>query len=165
MDILEFLPFIIAIVIYIIKFALKANKESSEPIETIETQRNSGGRPKSFEELLQEIQGNKASQRQPQYDEFSDDYEEEKEVETENRRRFTAEKESEIKDTYRKSIAAAKKSTKIENKNLDKSHERFENFKIRKQESQGSRYKKMLRNSNSAKDAIILSEILNRKEY
>ncbi|MCX2744295.1 hypothetical protein OO013_10480 [Mangrovivirga sp. M17] len=162
MDILEFLPFIIAIIIYLVQQALKANKDSSKSSPPMDSD-NGGGRPKSFEELLEEIQGSKESS------ERAEDYESYEEYEPEpvrqSSREYSGEAESSVVERFRKSVKEAENTVKIEDKrstDLDKGL-RFEEFKIKKKKTEGSRYKKMLRNRKSAKDAIILSEILRRK--
>lgn len=155
---------IILIVIYVIRFFLKGKEETpAEPPYDYEQMDQPDGprRPSSFEELLEEL-GKKnikdeeveVEEYQPTYESLEDPY-----------YQHTPLQDAEARSVYEKSVSQTKKFKTIDEQ-VD-----IEQIEIRKidepiggvKKETSSRYAKLFRNPQRVKDAIVMTEILNRK--
>ena len=162
----ETIIYIVLGLIYLISRVMKnRNKEVKKPQPQREETPNQRSidtpppRPSTFNEMLKEIiegvekpvtESQKTQEKEyPQtytYDEYDFD-------------------DNQTRESFKNSVDEAKNIKSINNLvEIEDSKEvkkRYSSFRIRKKKM--SKYAKMLNNSNSARDAIVLSEILNRR--
>jgi hypothetical protein len=155
---------IILVVIYLIRFFLKSKEEVPKthiPDDHDSMERPDGPRrPSTFEELLREM-GRKdfdeeeaeVTEYKPEYETLEDPY-----------YQYNPARDAEAHSVYEKSVSQAKKF-----KTLDEQVD-IENIEVKIDEPIGrqkpvvaSKYARMMRNPENLKDAIIMSELLNRK--
>jgi len=129
-------------------------------------------RPMTFEELLREITEAKQPRRpEPESEpEPEPAYEVYEQIPAEESRSLETveEEESRMAPAWRayEQIPATERRSLEETMSLadtDVSFERFAQFERKEQKSRAEEYRKLLRNPESLKQAIVLSEILNRK--
>lgn len=146
----------------------KPKPQQGRPAQSQQTGRPTASQeaPKSFEELLRQLGQNVEEQRttnQPAHREEPRPYYEEHE-EYEGQLESVDQSYDDAYTRYEEAIAAGKdferiedRVSRLENKETSK---RFKSFD--KQEEEPSYYAKLLQNPQSARDAIILAEILKR---
>lgn len=153
MDDIQIVVYIIFVLFAIISRALKKKKEvpnkKARPASNQEPQKA----PMSFEELLREFTEEPKRAPEPEVSEVID-YED-----------FDYKDETEIQRIFEESVAASKKYE--EASYSDDRHTgnftHFEGYSEEDTDEEESEYAKLLQDDESAKRAIILSEILNRK--
>ena len=150
--------------IYLITRVMKKKKPEEAPHSPLETADDNYPKrqaPSSFEELLQEFTEQREEKEEPAIrEEAVKSSPVEVDTRLEGERRHFADEES--RQIYERSIQEAE--------GADISYERDEHFKVNRAASEhersheiGSSLKSMLRNPGSARKAVILAEILNRK--
>ncbi|MEQ8245241.1 hypothetical protein [Fulvivirga sp.] len=162
MDDIQIVVYIILILFGIVSKVLKKKKEVPNKTATPatgqrKTNQSSGQgqkkAPMSFEDLLKEFTEEPQSAPRPREPEVVD-YEE-----------FDYKDETEIQRIFEESVAASKKYDEASHR--DDRHTgnftHFEGYSEEDTEEEESEYAKLLQDDESAKKAIILSEILNRK--
>ncbi|QSE96898.1 hypothetical protein [Fulvivirga lutea] len=160
MDDIQIIIYIIFVLFAIISRALKKKKEPQKKPARPASQNQSKPAPQkqlTFEELLKEFteeqSGTKRSE--PEYAE-PESYEQE----------FDVNDDEEIKRIYEESVRASQKYEESRNRHDDKHSGKFKHFEHYSEEDvaeEESEYAKLLQDEDSAKNAIILSEIINRK--
>lgn len=177
MDDLQLLIYIIFIVLFILSRALRKKK----PVSPDNAEQNTGGeqasarpaskRPVTFEDLLRELE------RLPPEKSENEEWEESKVVEsvdqkeTENQYPTYAtyesqEEQSTIDPEYEKYLKDAGMTPLDEQIDIEEPlKKRFEEYRIQQKEHKqnAARYKQLLKDPETLKDAIILQEILKRK--
>lgn len=155
MDDIQILLYIIFILFAIISRALKKKKEAPKKHTSSTAQQPSQSQPPrkqlTFEELLKEFTEGHAPVQQ--------EYEEEEEE-------FNVNNDEEIQRIYQESVRASKEfenSKKKEDNRHTGNFTHFEGYSEEDTEEEVSEFAKLLQDEESAKKAIILSEILNKK--
>jgi hypothetical protein len=154
---------IILVVIYLIRFFMKSKEQepmSHMPDEHDTMERPSAPkRPSTFEELLEQMG---RGYKEDEHEEENERVEEETQYET-LEDPYYQHRDQEALSAYEKSVTQAK-SFKTIDEQVDRSHVDIKLDKDDwKDEVVASRYARMMKSPRSLKDAIIISELLNRK--
>ncbi len=153
MDDIQIVVYIIFVLFAIISRALKKKKEATKKQASPSQGQRQQKPPMSFEDLLKEFTDEPKDSPRPEIPEVVD-YED-----------FDYKDETEIQRIFDESVAASKKFEAV--KNEDDRHTgnftHFEGYSEEDTEEEESEYAKLLQDDESAKKAIILSEILTRK--
>lgn len=179
----SFWIFLIITAISLIARVLGGNKKGQEERDRRVNEPSTTGQPKTFEELLREIQASKAPQPPspkpvvtPSYEtrptytpstvEDYDDNLEEEEKSLEDTE-YTYQKKDNVYDVYEKAKREAFERASLEDTlTLDQTDVRFGQFKEyqkKKKVSSVNPYKHLIRNPESFKKAFVVSEILQRR--
>lgn len=165
---------IVLIIVYIVQFFMKKKEEPGTPAPPDQkTSERPAKRPASLEELLQEMvtaakgeevvvkeeeampepEPQSMEEYRPQYETLEDPY-----------FQYQADRDAEARSIYEDSIRNADKfKTLDEQVNIEDIKIKFDEPANQEKSLAASKYAKMFQNPESLKDAIIMSEILNRK--
>ncbi|MEQ8926057.1 MAG: hypothetical protein RLO81_09615 [Fulvivirga sp.] len=160
MDDIQIILYIVFVLFAILSRALKKKKETQKKPARPVDQNQRKETPKkqlTFEELLKEFTEEQGTTRkqEPQFAE-EEEYEEE----------FDVNDDEEIKRIYEESVRASQKYEESRKNHDDKHTGKFKHFEHYSEEDvaeEESEYAKLLQDEDSAKNAIILSEIINKK--
>jgi hypothetical protein len=158
---------IILIIIYVVRFFLKKGEEPATRVpqdtefDYEPTQKPSGPRrPTTFEELLEELGKKDYDEKEAEVEEYQPVYETLEDPYFQH----SPDRDAEARSVYEKSVSQAKKFKTIDEQ-VDLKSVDIKKEIIVKEEPKvtESKYARMMRNPQGLKDAIIMSEILNRK--
>ncbi len=155
MEDFRFLFWIVIAIIYVVRFVIKQGK-GKKPVGQGQVP-DRQGRPKrqpTFEELLQEFTEKKTAK--PTALEIEEDR---KQTEPSF---STAYDDSKSKLTYEESIVAARKKNALKENNYKTPSTHFAKYKI-EEETAESKIAELLSSPENVKNAVILSEIINRR--
>ncbi|WP_373398589.1 hypothetical protein V8V91_02370 [Algoriphagus halophilus] len=156
--------YLVAVIVYFI-YQISKNKKSGEPMEEQGTPKESPKAPTTFEDLMREIrEAQNPNRPKPAPKPIAQQVEVEEIKPEPIKKKWYEEADDEISyydGAYEKAKTAAEKAIPISQ--LEFSEIGKQAYK--KPEQKVNRYAQLMKDPQSVKDAVVLSEILNRKHF